>query len=359
MRDGERPAEVAGVVHQRGPAGQGFDALSRLRLSGEPAAAQPEAVPAAPEPAAGPVPGEIAVVPPPALFAEPAAAPPPVPAPLAFPQFDGVQPEGGTWAVMIGINDYPGARHDLRSAVADVEDVDKALALMGVPGANRLVIRDREATAGTILASAGWLRAHAGPDAVAVFFYAGHVVKLGGTTEAIVGADGRHVTDGELASALDGMAARRAWIGIAACYGGGFTEVVRPGRVLTAAAGADEVAYENQNLGRSYLVEYMVRRAMIQDRASASVEAAYAWARDQIARDYPNRLPIQIDSDPADLDLRPPKPPSSPPPPPPPPPSGSSPGPAPAPPPTDATPPPPSPDRCAALSLGIVRCTAG
>jgi len=359
------PARVAGVVYERGVAGsgQGFDALQRLRLPEAPPAegsSAPVELAAAAfsEPVPAPAAGEVAVAPAPEKFDAPPPPPARPPAQLRRSQFDGVQPSGGTWAVMIGINDYPGTRYDLRSAVADVEDVNEALGRMGVPGGNRLLIRDGQATAGTIRAAADWLRAHAGPDAVAVFFYAGHVRKVGGDTEAMVGSDGATVTDRELAQILDGMQARRAWIGMAACYGGGFTEVLKPGRILTAAASADDLAYENERLGRSYLVEYMVRRAMIQNKASASVEAAFAWARAEIARDYPQRVPVQFDHDPGELDLRPPKPSGSPPPPPPPSggsaPSGSggSGGPSP-----DATQPAPKPDDgCAQITIGVVRC---
>jgi hypothetical protein len=85
------------------------------------------------------------------------------------------------------------------------------------------------------------------------------------------------------------------WIGIAACYGGGFDDALAPGRVLTAAAGKNDLAYENSALGHSYLVEYMVRRAMLQGKAAGSVQEAFAWARAQIAHDYPNRQPVEID----------------------------------------------------------------
>ena len=351
-------ARVAGAVYQRTSLAGGFDSLDRLRVPDAAALAT-----AAPELVEAPAPeaGEVAIAPPPEAFEAPSAPPPPPPVQLRTAQFDGVTPAGGTWAVMIGINDYPGVRYDLRSAVADVQDVNEALGRMGVPGQNRLLIRDGQATAGTIRAAADWLRAHAGPDAVAVFFYAGHVRKLGGGTEAIVASDGGLVSDADLASILQPMQAKRAWIGIAACYGGGFTEVLAPGRVLTAAAPSNEIAYENERFGRSYLVEYMVRRAMIENRASSSVEAAFAWAKAEIARDYPNRVPVQFDDDPAELDLRPPKPPApatasggsgsgstgsgS---------GGTSPT---APPPPSASPPPPDPDDgCGQLTVGIVRC---
>src|SRR5213078_3952368 len=92
---------------------------------------------------------------------------------------------------------------------------------------------------------------------------------------------------------------------------------VRPGRILTAAASADQLAYENSAFSRSYLVEYMVRRAMLQ-RGMTTVEGAYAWAVSELQRDYPDRVPVEFDDIGGDLDLEVP-------PPPPPPPSESAP----------------------------------
>lgn len=232
--------------------------------------------------------------------AEPEEAPP-----AALNQFAGVVPSGGTWAVIIGINDYPGARHDLRSAVNDANDMSIALSRMGVPGDHQLVLRDRQASARSMRLATDWLRAHAGPDAVAVFFYAGHVRKTDGR-EAMVAADGSLMSDAELAAKLDGLRARRAWIGIAACYGGGFTEVLKPGRVLTGASPANKLAYENSAFGRSYMVEYMVRQAMIENLAPETIQISFAWARDAISRDYPGREPVQFDQGTGILDLRPP-----------------------------------------------------
>lgn len=239
---------------------------------------------------------------------------------------------GGTWALVIGVNDYPGSAYDLRSAVNDADDVDRALGVLGVPPERRLVLRDGQATRRTMLSSIDWLVAHAGSDAVAVLFFAGHVRKLDHDTEAMVAADGAAVSDAELARRLQGMAARRMWIGMAACYGGGFTEALAPGRVLTGAAAANERAYENSGFGRSYMVEYMIRQGILEGRAPESVQSAFAYARDQLNRDFPDRLPVQVDRGSAPLDLRPPG--SAPPPPPP--------KPKPAPSSTTTTTPPPS-----------------
>ena len=228
---------------------------------------------------------------------------------------------GGTWAVMIGVNDYPGTKHDLRAAVNDATDVNEALARLGVPGSNRLLIRDGQASAEVIRASINWLNERAGPDSTAVFFFAGHVRKVGSGREALVAADGGTVGDSELAGRLANLQAARTWIGIAACYGGGFNEVLKPGRILTGAAPANSLAYENGGFQRSYMVQYMIREALIEGRAgSTTIEGAFAYAQAALARDYPNRQPVQFDHVSGDLELRqagsapPPPPPSQPPP---------------------------------------------
>jgi hypothetical protein len=257
-------------------------------------------------------------------------------------RYGDVTPTGGTWALLIGVNDYPGDRYDLRSAVNDVNDVDEALARMGVTADRRMRLLDQQATAGFIRTGLDWLTAHAGPDATMVVFYAGHVQKLSPRTEALVGADGGVVADAEIAEVLDRTSAR-TWIGIAACYAAGFDELVRPNRILTAAAGADSLAYENAAFGRSYLVEYMVRRAML-GAGLTTVEAAFDRAVAQLRQDYPDRVPVEIDQLDGDLDLRVRSGTTS----------GSSPAPSPAPPPS--SPPPSGPDGCANLTAGVVRC---
>lgn len=273
--------------------------------------------------------GETAIAPPPETFTGP---PPPAepPAPqLARPVETGTTPTGtGVWSVVIGINDYPGRSHDLESARNDAVDMDAAMARFRVPGQQRVVLYDGQATADVIRRSLDWLVANAGPQATAVFMYAGHVRKVGSRSEVLVGADGHTVADTEVAQRLSGLQAAKTWLVIAACYGGGFNEALAPGRILTAAAPPDSLAYESRELRRSYLGEYLTNRALLQGNADDSVEQAYAWAWAALRRDHPNRLPVQYDQVPGDLVLgtqptapRPassaptsPSPPSSPPP---------------------------------------------
>lgn len=303
----------------------GFDALAvRLRV-GARLAVLGESVAIAP--------------PPPGAFA--GQAPPPPPRQLAPSRYDSSTATSGTWALIIGVNDYPGAQYDLRSAVNDANEMNEALAKLGVSSGRRMVLRDGQATAATIRAALDWLTAHAGPGSTIVLFFAGHVQRVERGHVAIVGSDGGLVPDTEVAALLDRSPAERAWIAIAACYGGGFDEVVRPGRILTAAAPADRVAYENEGFGRSYLVEYMVRRAIL-GKAISTVEGAFSWAVAELQRDYPDRLPVQQDALDGDFELR-----LDPPPPSDPPPSD--------PPPSD--PPAPSEDACSSLTIGVVRCS--
>lgn len=283
-------------------------ALTVQPLAGSAPEAAAEVAPAAAEaarPAPAPGPDEVVIAPPPAVFDAPPAPPRPPPPALSLPPPVGSVQSGGTWAVIVGINDYPGSRSDLRSAVNDANDMDMALAGMGVPPENRLLLRDGQATADGIRRSVDWLVSRAGPDATAVFFYGGHVRKIGVTSEAMVAADGGLIEDRELGERLSHLNARRSWIAIAACFGAGFTEVLAPGRVLTGAAPADALAYESSEFGRSYMVQYMVREAMLEKRAASSVQAAFAYAITELAKEHPGRQPVQLDAGFGPLDLRP------------------------------------------------------
>ena len=292
------------------------------------------------------VPGEVAIVPPPETFDAPAATAAPPPPTLL--NAAGTS-SGGTWAVVIGIDDYPGNGSDLRQSVRDANDTDAALAAYGIPADRRVLLRNTQATASVIADSLRWLVSRAGRDATAVFFYAGHVRKIGKGAEAIVAADGKLVTDRTMADLLRPLAARQTWIALASCYAGGFDEVLAPGRILTGAAGANSLAYENAAYGNSYLVEYMVERAMRQGHAAKSVEQSFGWAYESLRRDHPNRLPVQYDRLDGELQL------------------GNPPAPAPKqqpsstqpqqPPKRDQPPPPPPEDDDCVLTIGnVVGC---
>jgi len=238
-----------------------------------------------------PPPAEVAIQVPEVLEGE--VAQPKAPAPTFASH--AVAADGEVFALLVGIDDYPGSGHDLRSAVADVDTMDAALAGFGVPAGNRVVLRDGQATRAGVEAAVRALVHQGGPGATYVLGYAGHVRKLAPGTEALVLADGQVMRDTELARLLAPAATQHMWLVLAGCYGGGFTELLAPGRVLTAASGANQLAYEDPRLNASYLVHYLVREAWLQGKAGASVQEAFAYADATLARKRPDRRPVQID----------------------------------------------------------------
>jgi hypothetical protein len=239
----------------------------------------------------GTPPAEIAIQAPEVLEGE--VAQPTAPAPTFASH--AVAADGEVFALLVGIDDYPGGGHDLRSAVADVDTMDAALDGFGVPAGNRVVLRDGQATRAQVAAAVRSLVVQGGPGATYVFGFAGHVRKLDSNTEALVLADGGVLRDSELAALLAPATTQHMWVVIAGCFGGGFTEVLAPGRVLTAASGADELAWEDPRLNASYLVHYLIREAWLQGKAGASVQEAFAYADATLAQTRPDRRPVQID----------------------------------------------------------------
>lgn len=241
--------------------------------------------------ASAPTGSEMAIVPPGDLTGEVAAPTSPAPtfsaatAPVA----------GEVYALLVGIDDYPGGASDLRSAVADVDIIDAALAGFGVPAGHRVVLRDGQATRAGVVAAVRSLVAQGGPGATYVLGYAGHIRKLAPGAEALVLADGQLLRDRDLATLLAPAAPRRMWLLMAGCFGGGFTELLAPGRVLTAAAGANELAWEDPALNASYLIHHLVREGWLEGAAGDSVQEAFAYADATLARERPNRRPVQVD----------------------------------------------------------------
>lgn len=197
-------------------------------------------------------------------------------------------------ALLIGINDYPGSESDLVSAVGDANTMEQAMVLFGVPAANREVLRDGQARRVDVVAAVQRLVQRAGPGSTIVLAYTGHVYKLDQDTEAIVTADGALITDQELAGLLAPARSSAMWIVMATCYGGGFTELLGPGRLLTAASDANSLAYESPHLGASYLVHHMVREGWLEGKAGPTVQEAFAYADARIRDRYPSRRPVLL-----------------------------------------------------------------
>jgi hypothetical protein len=235
-------------------------------------------------PAAPPAPAVAVAAP-----APPTTAAPPAPEAGAIPAVPPPPPPGErVWAVAVGINDYPGTRSDLVAADNDAIVLQEALLRAGVPGDHVRLVLDGEATVRGVLDAVDWLVTHAGPDDTVVFLYAGHVRDFGQGTEAIITAERGYIADWYLADRLAPLAARDGWFVIAGCYGGGFDELLAPGRVLTAAAAPGQLAFEDDGFGMSYLGEYLLRRGLANGEAGLpTVQADVAWAMARLEEDFP------------------------------------------------------------------------
>ena len=200
------------------------------------------------------------------------------------------------YGLIIGINNYPGTTSDLQGAVPDAEDMSDVLAMYGVPAENVHTLLDGDAGTPQINDALDWIVGATKPDSTVVIFYAGHVRKLSDQTEAIVAADGGVLPDWYLAKQLEPLPAHDVWIVMASCYGGGFTELMAPGRILTAAADANSLAYENDSFHRSYLDEYLVHQALLERMGDGpTAQQAFNYAQAGLERDYPDRTLTEFD----------------------------------------------------------------
>ena len=149
----------------------------------------------------------------------------------------------GKYALLVGIDDYPGTGSDLRGPVEDARIMYRALTeRFGFDPANIITLNDSEATRENIANGIVQHLGQAGPDGVAVFFYSGHGTQIGqniGLTGAldpeprgdgdeaiyIYGHDQESsvLLDEELGFLIETIDAGRALVVVDACFSGEIT----------------------------------------------------------------------------------------------------------------------------------------
>jgi hypothetical protein len=198
-----------------------------------------------------------------------------------------------TWVLTVGANEYVGAP-PLEVAEADAIAVDRGLGAAGVPRDHRVQLLGPDLTARNLEAAIAWLVDTAGADDDIVLFVAGHA-QSEGETQTLLTSDGRRIDDVDLAKWLEPVEAEM-WIIFATCHGGGFDELLKPRRTLTAAASATDLAYENLDTGYSYLVEYLFNRNLKASGAQIDVDEVFEAGVHELQREHPDRLPLNIGS---------------------------------------------------------------
>jgi hypothetical protein len=236
-----------------------------------------------------------------AQVADHASVPPPPPVPGAPANADppaAIEAVPGRVAVVIGIDRY-GSAPDLTAAVDDARTMEEALRHVGFEEVR--VLLDARATRAAILRSIRWLAASSTRAEPAALFYAGHVRRTAGRAdgdgevldEAMLAADGELVLDGEVADALR-PAQGPLWLSYAACYAAGFDDASGPGRISTYASAEDRLAYESPDLDGSFMVEFMVRRALF-GAGLLGVEEMHRYASNQMEGRYRRFRPLLDD----------------------------------------------------------------
>lgn len=94
--------------------------------------------------------------------------------------FDNTGASDGRYALLVGIDDYPGTGSDLRGPVRDAQIMRNVLVeRFGFADENIVMLTDADATRENIANGILGHLGQAGPDGVAVFFYSGHGTQMG------------------------------------------------------------------------------------------------------------------------------------------------------------------------------------
>lgn len=140
------------------------------------------------------------------------------------------------YAVLVGIDDYPGVRSDLGSCVTDTLEMRRVLVeQFGYKDENIVLINDAEATRDHILTAARRHLGQAGPGGSALFYYSGHGTQLDenmgaqdnepdGRDEALyvwgTGDRSTIILDEEIGAVMAGLRSTRRMVVLDSCHSG-------------------------------------------------------------------------------------------------------------------------------------------
>jgi hypothetical protein len=204
-------------------------------------------------------------------------------------------PNGGKrYAIVIGINDYPGSSYDLQYCVADAGLV--ADVLMDIYNFDSVKkITDTAATYDNIQDEVAELAGTAGPKDEVVFFFSGHGAKgkvndgdRSNVDQSIVVWDSGswgYIWDGNLKDWFSGFEANRIIFIFDSCLSGGMSVLNAPGRIVNMACSANGVSYEGDwGGGHGQFTYYFAEEGMLY--GSADVRADDGVVTDEEAFDY-------------------------------------------------------------------------
>jgi hypothetical protein len=207
----------------------------------------------------------------------------------------GVNCTGNKYAIVIGINDYPGEANDLQYCVNDANSMVEAL--VKYEYTNIQLITDENATRSNIKSAIDSIRLSISSGDEVFFFFSGHGAKgraddgdKEAVDESIViwGDDGDfdYLWDGELKKLFENFPTNRIIFVFDSCLSGGMTDLAAPGRVINMACSESGVSYEFSDIKHGQFTYYFTVEGMLNKKAdtntgdgSVTVEEAFDYAK--------------------------------------------------------------------------------
>ncbi len=207
---------------------------------------------------------------------------------------------GDKYAIIIGINDYPGTANDLQYTVNDANEMYEALTTnYGYDPANIHLLTDLQASSTAILNAVNDIKGKALAGDEVVFFFSGHGGKgraADGDKEAIdesiISHNGNpdgsliYIWDGELKQWFSDFKTSRIIFVFDSCLAGGMTDLAAPGRIINMATTETGTAYEFDSLQNGQFTYYFIEKGMLQGSADTTgtsgvvtVEEAFDYAK--------------------------------------------------------------------------------
>ena len=151
------------------------------------------------------------------------------------------------WAVLIGINDYPGTWGDLPYSISEINSFKKTLLTKGNWKESHIkMITDAEATHDNIIDALEWLGEQETSLDVSIVYFVGHGGKI--DKNYSFSAYNSKIFDYELDAVFDSFDGRIVLI-MDCCNSGGFVETVKGrGRMIMAACDKDGLTYQYKPL---------------------------------------------------------------------------------------------------------------
>ena len=170
---------------------------------------------------------------------------------------------GGTkYAIVIGINDYPGTSSDLQYAIADVNSViDSLTNYYGFKTSNIIILKDVAASGTNIMNAINDMKTNLKAGDELVFYYSGHGAKgraadgdSNNADQSIVVCNDDHsnfqyIWDGTLKEWFTGFKTNRIIFGFDSCLSGGMTVLKESGRVVNMGCTSTGYSYEGSQWG--------------------------------------------------------------------------------------------------------------